>query len=62
MPQVKTFKTLSEICIHFIVNNHDSFCDRVLIGELEKIVDDVEKPVINPFDDSRKLPKHIFRF
>ncbi len=56
MPQVKTFKTLSEICIHFIVNNHDSFCDKVLISELEKIVDNVEKSVINPFDDSRNLP------
>ena len=59
MPRVKSVKSLTKMCINFIVENQEIFCKRFLIGELQSLEDvsvdalDSDKTA-NPFDKLRK--------
>ena len=57
MPQVKSVKSLSEICMNFIVEKQKFFSEKLPPGVLEDCVDALnsDKPAINPFDELRKL-------
>ena len=57
MPQVKSVKFLTEICIDFIVENQDIFSEKLPLGLLEDCVYalDSDIPAINSFDELRKL-------
>jgi hypothetical protein len=57
MPQVKSVKSLTEICIDFIVESQKFFYEKLPLGVLEDCADalDSDKPAINPFDELRKL-------
>jgi hypothetical protein len=64
MPRVKSVKSLTEICINFIVENQEIFCKRFLIGELKNGVDDaldLDEPSTNPFDALRRLQVFSYR-
>ena len=56
MPLVKSVTSLAQICIHFVLENQQLFCERFPL-ELEEGVDalDSDKPATNPFDELRKL-------
>nr|CAH0111009.1 unnamed protein product [Daphnia galeata] len=53
MPQVKSVKSLTEICIDFIVESQKFFSEKLPLGVLEDCADalDSDKPAINPFDE-----------
>lgn len=58
MPRVKSAKSLSETCIHFILEMQDNFCNNMPLSELEDGVLEAlesEKSVVNRFDGLRKL-------
>jgi hypothetical protein len=57
MPRVKSVKSLTEICIDFIVESQKFFSEKLPLGVLEDCADalDSDKPAINPFDELRKL-------
>ena len=57
MPLVKSVTSLAQICIHFVLENQQLFCEKFPLGELEEVVDalDSDKPAKNPFDELRKL-------
>jgi hypothetical protein len=57
MPRVKSVKSLTEICIDFIIESQNLFSEKLPLGVLEDCVDalDSDKPAINPFDELRKL-------
>ena len=58
MPLVKSVTSLAEICIQFVLENQEIFCERFPLGELKEGVDalDSDKPAANPFDELRRLP------
>ena len=58
MPRVKSVKSLTKMCINFIVENQEIFCERFSIGELQSLEDGVDAldsdKTANPFDKLRK--------
>ena len=57
MPRVKSVKSLTKMCINFIVENQEIFCERFSIGELqlEDGSDALDSnKTANPFDKLRK--------
>jgi hypothetical protein len=59
MPQVKSIKSLKEICFHSILENPDFFCKR--FSTLEELLEDGENALdsdsVNPINQLRKLSK-----
>ena len=59
MPRVKSVKSLTKICVNFIVENQEIFCERFSIGELQSLEDGVDAldsdKMANPFDKLRKF-------
>ena len=58
MPRVKSVKSLTKMCINFIVENQEIFCERFSIGELqlEDGSDALDSnKTANPFDKLRKF-------
>ena len=72
MPRVKSVKSLTKICVNFIVENQEIFCERFSIGELQSLEDGVDAldsdKMANPFDKLRKFlmlcsyTRQIFKF
>ena len=71
MPRVKSVKSLTKICVNFIVENQEIFCERFSIGELqlEDGSDALDSnKTANPFDKLRKFlmlcsyNRQIFKF
>lgn len=57
MPQLKSASSLSDICLVFISQNVEFFCNELEIGEQADVADvtDVEDST-NPFHQLRKWP------
>ena len=65
MPRVKSAKSLSEICIDFILEIQDRFVNRMPTSKQDNGVVQAlesEKSVINPFDGLRKLLHHLYKW
>ena len=58
MPQLKSVKILTEICMNFILENQDFYCKRYTPRDPTDGVDalDSDEPAVNSFDHLRKLP------
>jgi hypothetical protein len=57
MPQLKSVKFLTEICMDFILENQDFYCKRYTRDPKDGVdALDSDEPAVNSFDHLRKLP------
>jgi hypothetical protein len=55
MPQVKSTKSLKELCFHFILENQDFFCKRFTLQELLDGTEAMDSDEVNSLIKLRKL-------